>query len=80
MFNTHPMMIRPSLQIGSFLRLKAMTGDFVGFINTEQDVIESVYSPSSLMAMHTIRWGGYFYGMIITDNAHHKKHHLPKDT
>jgi hypothetical protein len=46
-FNVHLMMIRPYTIIGELLRLKAKHGDFTGFTNTDQDVIESLMSPSS---------------------------------
>lgn len=46
-FNVHLMMFRPNREIGKLLRLKAKGGDFVAYTNTEQDVIETVYSPSS---------------------------------
>ena len=46
-FNTHLMMFRPSVQIGNILRAKSATGDFVGYTNTEQDVLETFFSPTS---------------------------------
>ena len=54
-FNTHVMMLRPSRAIGKLMRLKAASGDFVATTNTEQDVIDSVFSPSTqcMMNPHT---------------------------
>jgi len=46
-FNTHMMMFRPNLQIAQLLHQKIQFGDFIGYTNTEQDVIETLYSPSS---------------------------------
>jgi len=46
-FNAHMMMFRPNLQIAQLLHQKVQFGDCVGFTNTEQDVIETMFSPSS---------------------------------
>ena len=43
--NTHMMYLEPSALVGQLLLDKARTGDFVPFTNTEQDVLETVFSP-----------------------------------
>ena len=59
-FNVHLMMFRPNKEIGKLLRLKAAWGDYIAFTNTEQDVIESVYSPSSQCVTEVGRVHSFF--------------------
>jgi len=42
--NTHVMFLRPSSHIFTILQLKSEHGEFVPYTNTEQDVLETVFS------------------------------------
>ena len=42
--NTHVMFLRPSSRIFTLLQQKSEHGEFVPFTNTEQDVLETVFS------------------------------------
>lgn len=43
--NTHQVLLRPNSDMFALLKLKAATGYFVGYTNTEQDVLETVFTP-----------------------------------
>ena len=43
--NTHMMYLQPNALILKLLRDKAKTGDFLPYTNTEQDAIETAFSP-----------------------------------
>ena len=44
-FNTRIMFLKPNVHIFKLLTDKAASGDFVPYTNTEQDVLETVFSP-----------------------------------
>jgi hypothetical protein len=44
-FNTRIMFLKPNVHIFKLLADKAASGDFVPYTNTEQDVLETVFSP-----------------------------------
>lgn len=56
--NTHFMFLRPSLPLFDILKQKAKHGDFMPYTNTEQDVIETVFSPREADAVRR-RLGGF---------------------
>ena len=76
--NTHMMYLQPNALIMKLLRDKAKTGDFLPYTNTEQDVIETAFSPHASGVTEASRFPrhDHFRGCSGKEKEQHRRRRL----